>query len=107
MRGYLRALLLALAIGPLTPEMATCQEDFDDEEFDDAPPPRRVFDRPRSSWRSSPVVWMTVGVVMCVAIPFSLYKLIRGMQQCQVDQSRPKQPWEIAMEQAERDRLKH
>jgi hypothetical protein len=108
MRTFLRALVLALAIGPLTPSVALCQrDDDDDDDFDDAPPPpRRVFDRPRRTWRDSPLVWGTTGVVLAVAIPFSVFKLIRSMRQWQIDQAKPKEPWQIAMEEAERNRGK-
>ncbi|MBI3823470.1 MAG: hypothetical protein HY289_12445 [Planctomycetes bacterium] len=109
MRSFLRAMVLALAIGPLTPELAFCQDEEVVEvvEYDDAPPPPRwERRRGRGGWKSSPIVWGTVAAVLAVAIPVSLYKLAVQMKFWAQDQAREKEPWERAMEEAERNRLK-
>jgi len=102
MRSYLRAMVLALAIGPFTPDVASCQ---DNVAFDDAPAPRRVVTR-RRGWRSSPLIWGPVAAVLAVAIPIGVFKIIRQMRQCRAEQEREKAPWERAMAEFERNRAK-
>lgn len=104
MRTFLPAMLLALAISPLMPDVASCQED---EAFDEAPPPRpRVMERRGRGWRSSPLVWGTCGAVLAVAIPLSIYKIVRDLRRWYEDQTREKEPWERAVAEAERKRAK-
>jgi hypothetical protein len=102
MRSYLRAMVLALAIGPFTPDVASCQ---DIDAFEDAPPPRRVVTR-RRGWRSSPLIWGSVAAVLAVAIPVGVFKTIRQMRQGRAEQEREKAPWERAMADFERNRAK-
>jgi hypothetical protein len=101
MRSYLRAMVLALAIGPFTPDVASCQ---DDVAFDDAPP-RRVVTR-RRGWRSSSLIWGSVAAVLAVVIPVGVFKTIRQMRQGRAEQEREKAPWERAMADFERNRAK-
>ena len=103
MRPFLRAMVLSLAIGSLLPTAAFSQDDNDFD--DDAPPPPRPTERRgRGSWKRSPVVWGTVGVVLCVAIPLGIYKLVNDMRKWREDVTREKEPWERAMAEAERKR---
>ena len=109
MRSFLPSMLLALAIACLTPNVAWCQRDDDDDDFDDLPAPtkRVVEERPRArGWRNSPVVQAAVAGVLIVAIPLGVFKLVCQMRQWKEDQGRKKEAWEIAMEEAERKRAK-
>jgi hypothetical protein len=102
MRSFLRVMVLALAINPFMPDVASCQEN---DGFEEAPRPRVVNRRGRG-WRSSPIIWGTVAVVLAVAIPVGVFKIIRQMGQWREDQGREKAPWERAMADFERDRAK-
>ena len=97
MRSFLRALLLAVAIGSLTPGVALCQlpdDDFD-EVIDDAPPPPKAVKRaPRESWRNSPLVWAVAATALAVAIPLGIYKTVGEMRRWAEQQDRKKAPWE-------------
>jgi hypothetical protein len=117
MRSFLRATVLALAINPFMPDVAFCQpaEGFEEAppgfqeeppDFQEAPPPRRVVTRQRRGWRNSPIVWGTAAMVLAVAIPIGVIKVIRDMHQWRVEQAREKAPWERAMAEYERNRAK-
>lgn len=110
MRSLVRAMLVALAINPFVAEPAFCQPDeFEPFEFqeDDIPPPqqqRKKVDRTRNTWRNNPITWGISAVVLAVAIPLGVVKIAAQMRGWQKQQERPKQQWEIAMENAERER---
>jgi hypothetical protein len=112
MRTLFRAMVLVVAIGPLTPSVALCQDfagDDDDDVIglDEPPPPKPVKERPRArGWRNSPLVQAAVAGVLVVTIPLGVFKLVCQMRQWKEDQGRKKEPWEIAMEEAERKRAK-
>src|SRR5687767_8475405 len=100
MRTFLRAIVFAVALGSLTPDVALCQlpEDDFDERFDDddaPPPPVKVTKKPaRSSWRNSPVTWTLGAAALAVAIPLGIWKTVGHMRTWSEEQKRPRAAWE-------------
>lgn len=111
MRSYLRALMLAFVISPLTPDIALCQLPRDDE-FEveevwvDEPAPKKAPQPRARGIRSSPFVWGVTAVVLAVAIPLGVFKIVCQFRHSQKQQERKLEPWEQAMADAERKRMK-
>ena len=111
MRSLVRAMLVALVISPFMPEPALCQPEeyerfeFQEDEIPEAQPKRKV-ERTRRGWRNNPVVLGVTAVVLVVAIPLGVVKIMAQMKGWQKQQTRPKEQWEIGMENAERERGK-
>ena len=99
MHPFLRSMLLAAALGALTPDVALCQlpdDDFD-EWIDDAPPPpeKKTVKRPAAKrWTDSPITWGVGTVALAVAIPLGVMKTIGQMRYWTEQQGRKKKPWE-------------
>ena len=93
MRSFLRAMVLAMAVCSVTPDAAIGQHDDEFIEViqEDPPPRRRVG---RRSWRNSPIVLGIAAVVLAVAIPFGVFKVVSQMRYMQKEQQREKAPWE-------------
>lgn len=101
MRSFLAAMILSLGLASLVPAVAHCQPDdvIILEEFDDdLPPPeqpqRRRFQRPRRSWRDSPLVWGAAATALAIALPFGVFRVVRQMRYMTQQQAREKAPWE-------------
>jgi hypothetical protein len=100
MRSIIPAILLVLAIAPMTPEVAICQqyEHSKIEPDEDLParqePERRPIRRPRRTWRNSPILWAGAGIGLAVALPFGVFRVVRQMRYAATQAERPKAPWE-------------
>jgi hypothetical protein len=111
MRSFLRVMLLSLAVGPIAPSVAVCQ-DFDDDVvgFDELPPlkpPTTTPERtPPRTVRDSPILQGALAIGLAVAIPVGVFTIVSQMRQWKKDQERVKPPWEVAMEEAERKRAR-